>query len=164
MIFPANFDYKKYLVLNPDLKFNNGTDINITANGGTVNGGNVTNSKIISSTIKNGGHGGSYNMKYMEGFYGPLISDLGIYVAGGGGSNAYYTNSGFLSYYTLNAGGASGGGGYDPDSSTFILNGILNTGGGAAGTTVAGTAAAGTLWTTLAVAVAAVQASWQALS
>lgn len=119
----------------------NGTDINITANGGSINGGTVIGSKIISSTVKNGGHGASYsynNMKYngMEGFNGPLISDLSIYVAGGGGSNAYYTNSGFLSYYVISAGGAGGGGGYDYITANVNVNGIPNTGGGAGGTTI----------------------------
>jgi hypothetical protein len=112
-----------------------GTDINIIANGGTVNGGSATGSKIVSSTIKNGGLGGNYVLlKSNEGFDGPSIDALGIYVAGGGSTNAYYTPSGQFSYYVLSRGGAGGGGGFE--SYINKPNGSTNTGGGAAGATI----------------------------
>lgn len=113
-----------------------GTDINIIANGGTVNGGSATGSKIVLSTVQNGGVGGTYQS--IEGKDGPYISDLNIYVAGGGGYIDFYnSNSQSLNnfYYKFsigkggNGGGGNGGGGSNSDMQSYSLA-INNTGGG----------------------------------
>jgi hypothetical protein len=120
----------------------NGTEINIIANGGTLNGGSTSGSKIISSTIQNGGKGGnSYGMintiNY-NGSNGPFIPNLDIYTAGGGATyfqenTNMYSVSNFLYNFSFGIGGQGGGG----DSSNLNGNGLHNTGGGA-GITITG--------------------------
>jgi surface protein len=103
------------------------SEINITANKGTVNGGSATGSKIVSHTVQNGGNGGNYADENINGQDGPYIFDLGIYVAGGG-SVTYYTYTTTYVSFRYGSGGSGGGGGMYTNAP-----GVPNTGGGAAG-------------------------------
>ncbi len=112
----------------------NGTNINITANGGSsINAGSVIGSKIISSIVRNGGSGGIFNGN-INGSIGSYIDDLGIYVAGGGGSfsvegSNFYSVS-YFQYIFSSGNGGIGGGGAGVSDGDLNVNGFPNTGGG----------------------------------